>query len=79
MITGLDLRPRLAEVKQPVALFAGTKDKVVASEFQALYMKELLPDVEVEIVSGGGHLILPLEGLPWVEWLGRLVERARAG
>lgn len=75
MIAALDLRPRLPELRPPVALFASTHDRVVDSVRQARAMAALLPDATVEIVTGGGHLILPLD-LPWTDWLLRLAERA---
>ena len=39
-------------------------------------MQELLLDAELEVVAGGGHLVLPLAELPWVEWLEQLARRA---
>jgi pimeloyl-ACP methyl ester carboxylesterase len=75
MIATLDLRSRLPQIRQPVALFAGTDDRVVDSVRQARAMAALLPDATVEIIDGGGHLILPLD-LPWTDWFLRLAERA---
>lgn len=76
MIAGLDLRGRLREVRQPVALFAGDRDRIVASVPMGRAMASALPDAELEVVRGGGHLLLPLSTLPWEDWLEKLCERA---
>ncbi|MCA8968702.1 MAG: alpha/beta fold hydrolase [Planctomycetes bacterium] len=69
MIRGLDLRPRLHELRMPVALFAATRDRVVPSMRCARTMQEHIAHATLEIVEGGGHLILPLSRLPWPEWI----------
>jgi len=69
MLAVLDLRPLLSEIAQPVTIYAGTEDRVVDSVPQARAMQQLLPNANVEIVDGGGHLILPLASLPWERWL----------
>jgi 3-oxoadipate enol-lactonase len=76
MAQRLDLRTRLGEVRQPVAVFAGDRDLIVPSASQASFLRSRLPDAESFIVRGGGHLILPLEGLPWSDWLRGLERRA---
>lgn len=76
MIAGLDLRPRLGEIHQPVALFAGDCDRIVAAVRLAREMQRALPDAELTVIEGGGHLVLPLARLPWEEWLAKLCERA---
>lgn len=76
LIAGLDLRPRLAEIQQPVALVYGDHDRVVPSAQTMGVLHRALPDAELELVPGGGHLILPLESEPWGERLERLAARA---
>jgi pimeloyl-ACP methyl ester carboxylesterase len=76
MIAGLDLRPRLGEIRQPVALFAGDRDRIVAAVRLAREMQRALPDAELTVIEGGGHLVLPLASLPWEGWLAKLCERA---
>lgn len=76
MIAGLDLRPRLGEVRQPVALFASGRDRIVDSRWQASEMAESLADTSLCEVEDGGHVILPLKGLPWTEWLEEVLARA---
>ncbi|MCB9892044.1 MAG: alpha/beta fold hydrolase [Planctomycetes bacterium] len=74
MIRGLDLRPRLRELRMPVALFAATRDRVVPSMQCARTMQEHIPHATLEVVEGGGHLILPLSPLPWPEWIAALAQ-----
>lgn len=79
MIASLDLRPRLPEVGQPVAIFVSDRDRVVPSMSQGELMAARLPDAELQVIRGGGHVILPLSTLPWVEWLDALAVRAGWG
>jgi len=76
MIAGLDLRPRLPEITQPVTVFAGDRDRVVQSVKWSRVMVARLPDVEYVEIPGGGHVVLPLSSLPWVDWLEKLCRRA---
>jgi pimeloyl-ACP methyl ester carboxylesterase len=76
LIRKLDLRPRLSEVRQPVALFASDHDRIVDSVPAARAMHAELPDSRLEIVEGAGHLTLPLGAEPWLERLLELAERA---
>jgi pimeloyl-ACP methyl ester carboxylesterase len=77
MIRGLDLRPRLGEIRCPVRLFAGTRDVVLSSLAQARELERALPAAQLRIIAGGGHLILPLQDLPWPEWLLELAEASK--
>lgn len=76
MIQGLDLRPRLAEIEQPVLLCAAENDRVVDSLPAARVMAAGLPNAELITLPNAGHLVLPLPEEPWVERLQRLAERA---
>ena len=76
LLATLDLRPRLPELQQPVALYAGDRDRVVESLDCLGEMQESLPDATLEVISGGGHLILPLAGEPWPERMHELARRA---
>lgn len=76
MIQKLDLRPRLSEIQQPIALYAGDKDLVVESQSEMAEMATALPNATFEIVEGGGHIILPLDAEPWVERLEAVAARA---
>lgn len=74
LIRGLDLRPRLHEVRCPVHLYAADEDRVVDSVPSAREMAGGLPESRVTVLADAGHLVLPLAEEPWVE---RLHELAR--
>jgi pimeloyl-ACP methyl ester carboxylesterase len=76
MIQDLDLRRDLGRVTQPVAIFASGKDRVVESIRQAREMASALPDAEVEILAGRGHVVLPVREVDWPAHLDRLLARA---
>lgn len=76
MIAALDLRPELHRITQPVTLFASTEDRVVASLEEAREMAELLPNAELRVLEGAGHVVLPCPEEPWVERLRELEARA---
>ncbi|MEE2777821.1 MAG: alpha/beta hydrolase [Acidobacteriota bacterium] len=78
MIARLDLRDRLGEVHQPTLLFAGTDDRVVDSVRQAREMGERLPNSTLETIDGGGHMILPLAEIDWVDYLAEADSAAMA-
>jgi pimeloyl-ACP methyl ester carboxylesterase len=76
MIQGLDLRGELGRVRQPVALFASGRDRIVDAVRQAREMASLLPDAELEILEGRGHVVLPVGEIDWPARLERLAARA---
>ncbi len=69
MIQRLDLRERLPEVSCPTLVVAGDRDRVVDSVRQAELMNETIPLSRAHVVEGGGHLLLPITSLPWIDWL----------
>ena len=75
MLFDFDLRARLPEIQQPVALFAAERDKVVSSVDCAREMQALLPDATLRILPGAGHLVLPVAAFDWPAWLRELRER----
>jgi pimeloyl-ACP methyl ester carboxylesterase len=76
MIRGLDLRPRLGELKTPLALFAADADRIVPSVPAASEIRALVPHATLEVLPGAGHLVLPLPDEPWPE---RVAALARLG
>ena len=78
LIQRLDLRPRLGEIRCPVAIFASADDVVVPSVPAARVMERLLPDVELEVIERAGHIVLPLPDEPWPERMERLAARCAA-
>jgi 3-oxoadipate enol-lactonase len=75
MIAELDLRPRLAELHQPLMLFSGDADRIVPSLETMPEIAQHVPHATHEVVSGGGHLILPLPEEPWPERFRELQSR----
>lgn len=76
MIRGLDLRPRLAELACPLALYASDADRIVPALRAAREIQALAPDATLEVLERAGHLVLPLPEEPWVERLQALARRA---
>ncbi len=76
MIKDLDLRPRLAELRLPVALFASDADRIVPSVTCMRELKAALSAATLEVLPGGGHLVLPLAEEPWPERVADLARRA---
>ncbi len=75
LITALDLRPRLGEIHVPVALFASEDDHIVPSVPCAKEMHAALPNSTLRIIPRGGHVVLPLQSLPWLEWIAEIEAR----
>ena len=78
MVSRLDLRPRLGDIGQPTLLVAGTDDWVVDSVRQGREMQSRIPNASLETVAGGGHLILPLAEIDWVDYVGEIHSAALA-
>ncbi|MEZ5964456.1 MAG: alpha/beta hydrolase [Planctomycetota bacterium] len=78
LVAELDLRRHLDGVRQPVALFAADRDRVVPSLACAREMLGLLPDADLRVLTGCSHLVLPLAELAWPEWLAALWQRVAA-
>lgn len=53
----LKLRPRYRELRMPVSLFAGERDKIVSPEAHAVRLHQELPHSELERVPGVGHML----------------------
>ena len=77
-IREIDLRSRLGEITVPVALFASERDRVVPSVACLTEMQAGLQDATLRTIPDGGHVALPLQNLPWCEWLLELHERSPA-
>ncbi len=78
-IQGLDLRPRLGEIRCPVALYAADHDRVVASVPAAREMAARIPDAEFTLLPAAGHVVLPLAEEPWEQRLAQLAARCGLG
>jgi pimeloyl-ACP methyl ester carboxylesterase len=55
ILDGVDLRPRLAEVRQPVLLFCGALDVVAPAPYQDVLLRGL-PNAGRVVVEGCGHV-----------------------
>ncbi len=75
MIARLDLRTRLIEIETPIRLIASDADRIVPSVASGRAMRDRLPNANLEILKGGGHVVLPFEDEPWVERLEQLLAR----
>jgi pimeloyl-ACP methyl ester carboxylesterase len=76
LIRGLDLRPRLPEVRCPVAIFAATHDRVVSSVTAGREMHAGIHGSELTVLPDAGHVVLPLAEEPWEERLASLARRS---
>jgi pimeloyl-ACP methyl ester carboxylesterase len=76
MVRRVDLRPRLADIRQPVAIYASDHDRIVPAIPGAEVMAAALPDATYEVLPRAGHLVLPLAEEPWVERMQSLARRA---
>ena len=65
-------------MRQPVTLFASGGDRIVDSVRQAREMASALPDAELEILPGRGHVVLPVPRSTGRRHLDRLIARASA-
>jgi hypothetical protein len=59
-----------------VALFASGRDRIVDAVRQAREMASVLPDAELEILEGRGHVVLPVAEIDWPARMARLAARA---
>ncbi len=75
-IREVDLRPRLAAIRCPVAIWAADRDRVVASVPCGREMAAAIPGAEMTVLHAAGHVVLPLAEEPWEERLEQLAARA---
>jgi 3-oxoadipate enol-lactonase len=76
MIRLLDLRPRLPEIRCPVALFASDRDRIVPALATSAEIQAHIHGATLERIEHAGHVILPFDA---PLWLARLEELARRG
>jgi pimeloyl-ACP methyl ester carboxylesterase len=73
-----DIRDRLGEISVPTLFLAGDRDKLVPSVEQARHMGARVPDAEVRILEGYGHICLINHDLDLLEHVGPWFDRAQA-
>jgi pimeloyl-ACP methyl ester carboxylesterase len=54
-VYGVDLRPRLGEIQQPTLIIHGDLDRLVSVE-AARWLAEHIPNAQLEILEGAGHV-----------------------
>lgn len=69
IIKETDLRPRLAEIKVPTLVVAGTEDRLLNAGLAARELVEGLPDASLKILEGTGHMALLSNRVRVREWL----------
>jgi pimeloyl-ACP methyl ester carboxylesterase len=53
----VELRRRYQELRMPITIVAGAKDRLVAADRHSLRLHRLLPDSELRLLPGMGHMI----------------------
>jgi aminoacrylate hydrolase len=69
IIKKTDLRPRLAEIKVPTLVVAGTEDHLLNAMVAAREMAERLPRARLKILEGTGHMALLSNRVRVRDWL----------
>ncbi|HYN85461.1 MAG TPA: alpha/beta hydrolase [Pyrinomonadaceae bacterium] len=69
IIRDTDLRPRLAEIKAPALVVAGTADRLLDSVWAAKILGASLPRAKVKLLEGTGHTALLSARVSVREWL----------
>jgi len=58
LISSLDLRSRLSEIKVPVTIVAAGRDKIIASAKEARFMADQIPNAQIHALPKHGHSCL---------------------
>lgn len=69
IIRDTDLRPRLAEIKVPALVVAGTRDNLLDSEASARLMANAMPNARLKLLEGECHSALLSRRVRVREWL----------
>jgi pimeloyl-ACP methyl ester carboxylesterase len=69
IIRDTDLRPRLAEIKAPALVVAGTADRLLDSVWAAKILGASLPRAKVKLLEGTGHMALLSGRVRVRDWL----------
>ncbi|HYJ48035.1 MAG TPA: alpha/beta hydrolase [Pyrinomonadaceae bacterium] len=69
IIRRTDLRPRLAEIKVPALIVAGTEDRLLNSVEAAHVMARGLPRSRLKLLEGTGHMALLSKRVRVRDWL----------
>jgi len=69
-----DVMERLGEIRLPAAVIVGSEDRLTPVKY-ARYMADHLPDAELTIVEGAGHMVMVEQPEPVTQALQRLVDQ----
>jgi pimeloyl-ACP methyl ester carboxylesterase len=69
IIRNTDLRPRLAEIKVPTLIVAGTEDRLLNAAVAARVMANGLPRSRLKLLEGTGHMALLSNRVRVRDWL----------
>jgi pimeloyl-ACP methyl ester carboxylesterase len=69
IIRGLDLRPRLPEIKVPTLVVAGTEDRLLNAVEAAHVMAKGLARARLKLLEGTGHMALLSKRVHVRDWL----------
>jgi len=78
ILADYDVRDRLVDVRAPTLFLAGDRDKLVPSVREARFMSERVPDAELKILEGYGHICLINHDLSLLDHIGPWWDRATA-
>ena len=78
ILRGYDVREQLHNISTPTLLLAGDRDHLIPSVAEGRYMSARLPNAELQILRGYGHICLINHDFDLMKtispWLSRLVE-----
>ena len=81
ILRSYDVRKRLGEVCAPTLFLAGDRDQLLPSVREARFMSERVPDAELSILEGYGHICLINHDLSLLDhigpWWDRVVTRSQ--
>lgn len=78
ILAGYDIRDRLNGISVPTLLLASDHDQLVASVDEAAFMAERIPDAEMRVLEGYGHICLINHDLDLLDYVGPWFDRVVA-
>ena len=73
-----DVRERLTEIKAPTLFLAGDLDQLIPSVTEARFMSERVPNAEMTVLEGYGHICLINHDLDLMDYVGPWWDRHAA-
>lgn len=72
-----DVRERLHEIAAPTLFLAGDRDQLIPSVQEARFMSARVPDAEMRVLEGYGHICLINHDLDLLDYVGPWWDRVR--